>query len=119
MRGYVEGIRPWLRVPLLIGGQRLVVDFQVDTAFVGSLTMPAASVGALNLLLVRQNDYVLADGTRGVAHLYGVEIEWFGIATLTSVLGVGTRPLIGAELLDGCELNIRYEENGEVRLSPL
>ncbi len=51
--------------------------------------------------------------------VYRAEIEWFGIPTVVTVVPLGINPLIGAVLLDGCELNVRYVENGEVRLSPL
>jgi clan AA aspartic protease len=119
MKGHVDAGRAWLPVPLHHFSGRFVVEFQVDTGFAGWLSIPPAAMTKLNLPFLENQRPHLVDGSVVVRAMHRATIEWFGIEMDVPVLSIGERPLIGAALLDGCELVVEYEQEGEVRLSPL
>lgn len=100
-------------------GPDIGIDFVVDTAFQGYLTLPVRAVSALNLPFWQSIPANLADGNLVSVDVHVATIMWHGIDYQAEVLAMGNRPLLGVALLDGNLLTISYEEGGMVSITPL
>jgi clan AA aspartic protease len=106
-----------LRVQSAEGTER-ELEFVLDTGFVGYLSLPPAAIGALALDYAHRMPIALADGTWTVVELYRASIDWEGIDMDVEVLSMGTEPLLGTSLLDGCEVSIHFTDGRLVTIEP-
>ena len=101
------------------GKTRRSVTAIVDTGYNGSLTLPPAAVRALGLRRIGQSDAELGDGRVVSFDVYAGAVIWGGRRFAIDIDEAHTDPLIGMALLDGCEINIRVERNGDVNIRRL
>ena len=119
-RGKVMGHRPMLPVTFrLAGGLAVTIEFQKDTGFTEYLTLPAEAVTTMALPFLRPVRTVLADGNYTEMALHVATIVWDDVDFAVPVLATGRRPLLGAALLDGHELRVRYAEGDAVTIEAL
>ncbi len=97
----------------------IVAKFVVDTGYTALLTLPFRHIAALGLTPIDDMEVYLADGTRSVVNVYLGVILWHGAERQVFVLEMDSDPLLGAELLRGSRLEIDFEENGAVTVTPL
>jgi clan AA aspartic protease len=104
------------RLSLVLPGLsgELQVEFVVDTAFEGDLSMPPTLLRQLNVSQRTLDFRSLADGTIVEVPVYSVELNLSGEEREVEVISLASRPLLGTLLLDGCRLEIDMEEGGEV-----
>lgn len=120
MNGVVQSHQAVLGVPLRLAGRPdLVVEFVIDTGFVGELTLPPAAVASLDLPFLRRITANLADDTNIHVSSHLATVVWNGEPRMVQVLATGSRPLLGTLLLAGCELNVWFEDEGAVAVRPL
>jgi predicted aspartyl protease len=112
--GYCERFtRPRQCDNAFTGSRRLSLEFQIDTAFQGSLAIPADAVALLGLPFVAEIQTLPANGIPFRANAHQAVIEWDEPILNVSALAIGIRPLIGSALLDRHDLYIRYAEGAE------
>ena len=120
MNGTVLSHHVLLAVSLQLPEQPdLLVEFVVDTGFVGELTLPEEAVRALGLRPVREISANLADDSAIVVTAHRATILWHGEERAIEVLTMGKNPLLGMRLLDGSEMNIQFADGGLVSLDIL
>ena len=104
---HVQG-RTWRRVAAV-----------VDTGYSGFLTLPPALIRELGLVRLGRTEGVLADGTLVSFDLYGCEVLLDRRRVEIEVAEADTDPLVGMELLNGCELSIQVKRGGRVAVKRL
>lgn len=120
MRGTVRNLHALLPVTFRLTGQPdLTIEFVIDTGFTGALTLPPAAIAALQLPFLHRIPADLADNSTVELDVYAATVTWQGGERTVRVLSAGRRPLLGTELLDGTELNVRFIEAGSVTVSDL
>lgn len=100
----------------------LALEFVVDTGFAGALTLPVAAVEALGLPYHQPIEANLADGTNVKARVHLaviVDTDFEPAERTVAVIALGNRPLLGTARLEGCDLSVRYIENGAVEIKPI
>jgi clan AA aspartic protease len=90
------------------------IEAVIDTGFNGSLTLPPSLIEALGLPFRRRDRAILGDGSETFFDTHEAEIVWDGHPRAIAVDSADTEPLLGTALLDGCELTIRFVDDGEV-----
>lgn len=100
-------------------GKRRVITGIIDTGFDGSLTLPLKTIRQLKLQRIGQRQCELADGSVINIDFFAARIAWNRRMLAVEVNEAQTFPLIGMELLDGQELNIRVRPNDAVTIRPL
>jgi predicted aspartyl protease len=83
------------------------------------LTLPARLVTALGLPFRTVGTARLADGSLVTLRKFETRVSWFGVDKDVYALEAESVPLVGMSLLSGCDLSIRVEAGGEVRLEPI
>jgi clan AA aspartic protease len=118
MSGRVEDNRALVTL-ILRGpfGAGIGIEFQVDTAFRGYLTLPSEAVAMLQMPFLHRMAAGTADNRTVLVDVHQATVTWNGIAQEVEALAMGRRPLIGAALLDGCRLTIDFVENGAVQIA--
>jgi clan AA aspartic protease len=99
------------------GGHIHEIEAIIDTGFNGSLTLPSALIGVLELPWLYRQRGQLADGGFQVFDVFAVTIRWDGQPRTVEVEAVEAEPLIGMALMRGHELRIHVTPNGEVTLA--
>ncbi len=97
-------------------GQQKRIQTVIDTGFDGWLTVPPAIVVQLGLPWLRRSDAILADGSVIAFDVFEATVIWDRRRLVIPIDEADTDPLVGSELLDGHELNARYEPGGEVTI---
>jgi clan AA aspartic protease len=95
------------------------VECIVDTGFQGELALPPALITALQLPARGRIWANLADGRDVPIPTFSVVIHWNDQEIDVTVMAMGNRPLLGTEILQGFNLSIDFEEDGELSLTPL
>lgn len=98
------------------GGQKLTLDARIDTSFSDYLSLPLATITALQLPYVETRTYSLGNNTRVDFDLYSATILWDGQERTILVLASEAHPLVGMALLKGFRLYIDAVDGGEVRI---
>lgn len=99
-------LEAWLGVQTTAGE---TLDCLVDTGFDGALVLPRAVVRRLGLSILGRVPIAWVSGTRAVADVAEVEIEWLGARLpVEVVVSEGDDSLLGTGLLDGTRLLIDY-----------
>lgn len=115
MNGTVVGRQPEIRVNFILpNGQKLGIDFVIDTGFEGMLTLPPYAVAAMQLPYAGPISANLADNTDCTVDQHEAIIEWHGRDVLVTVLAMGKRPLLGTAMLEGSDVGIRFEDSGPI-----
>lgn len=91
----------------------------LDTGFNGYFTLPVNAVAAMNLPLFSTTTTILADGTSSLIPTHIATIDWHDGELLVPVLAMGSKPLLGMGLLDGCRLVVEFSEDGTIELENL
>ena len=113
---FEAGVQIKVRGP---NASELDVNAIVDTGFTASLTLPAVTVAALDLIRQSSGGAVLADGSVKQFDIYEAEVEWDGDWRPVLVSCVGDEALIGMRLLAGRELRIAIVPGGSVEITSL
>ncbi len=92
----------------------LMIEFVVDTGFVGFLTLPSSAVAALGLPYQFDTPANLADDSEVQMAVHEATIIWDGENRVVRVLATGKRPLLGMALLAGQELVMQCIDGGTV-----
>jgi clan AA aspartic protease len=108
-------VRLWIRGP----DQVLETDVLIDTGFSGFLSLPPEIIANLGLLPHGEMLGTLADGTKALFPIYMAIISWYGQPRAISVSAVESHPLLGMDMLHGCELAMQVVEGGEVAIHDL
>jgi clan AA aspartic protease len=95
------------------------VDAVIDTGFTASLTLPAATVASLGLVLQSGGRAGLGDGSVRQFEIHSAEVEWDGNWRPVLVWALGEEVLIGMRLLAGHALRIDVVPGGAVEIAPL
>lgn len=123
MRGAVtaDGREAVLNVEVLspASAPSLQIEAVVDTGFTGHLTLPTATVEALELPIVGSAESILADGSLVLEDVCLARVLWHGGERPVRVLVADATPLLGMALLRGSELRIEVVDGGEVVIRPL
>ncbi len=117
IRGRVgeDASEAFLTIPLFDGlGNRIVVEFTVDTGFTGTLSLPHRFVESMNLPFVGRGFAVLADGSVVETRVYFVRVFWHGRTREVRVIATEGDPLVGMSLLRGSKLFMDVSPGGEV-----
>ena len=91
----------------------------VDSGSSAPLTLPAATIAALELTRKSTGGARMADGSIRQFDLYAAEVQWNGRWQSVIVSGVGREPLVGMRLLAGHRLRIDVVAGGAVEIAPL
>jgi len=100
-------------------GRSRIVEATVDTGFDGYLTLPLELITQLGLIFRRRGRAELADGSDITFDVYEGAVIWHGHRRRIEIDEANTAPLLGMELMDGCELNIKVKPGGLVRIKRL
>lgn len=95
------------------------VEFILDTAFDGELSIPPDIAMELGLRPVGYRSMLLADGTLRRSQYYRTLVEWDDETRQTEIVLLDSNPLLGVELLKDLLIRIEMAEQGEVRLEDL
>ena len=95
------------------------VEFVVDTAFEGEITLPPAIIQRLGSAYLGSDLRRLADGSFTPCGTYRLLLQWEDDWREVEVLALENRPLLGTALLEGNHIDIEATENGEVLIEPL
>jgi predicted aspartyl protease len=109
------------RVVLQIQGSRgqREIEFILDTAFDGGLTLPAGilqEIGAIPNTRIRSR---LASGVEEYAVAATVAVRWHVGWAATEAIVYDNNPLLGTALLNGSHIDIEATEGGQVLIEPL
>jgi clan AA aspartic protease len=91
----------------------------IDTGFTGSLTLPPNLIRKLDLPWEQIDRSILADGSECVFDAFAGEIFWDGRWVEIIADEADSDPLVGMDLLSGCELKIQVRNRGEVTITKL
>ena len=100
-------------------GRATKVEATVDTGFDGYLTLPLELIRRLDLTFRRRGRAELANGDDITFDVYEATVAWDGGRRRIEIDEADTTPLLGMELMDGCELNIKIRPGGRVRIKRL
>jgi clan AA aspartic protease len=98
------------------GHPDLVIEFVVDTGFVGFLPLPLSAVLAIGLPYQHHTPAGLADDSQVQIPVYEATIVWEGVERAVRVLAMGKRPLLGTALMDDRELRVLFHEGSAVTI---
>jgi clan AA aspartic protease len=107
-------------IPLLVHGQdgaELALDVVIDTGYSFFLTLPAATIAALQLEQIAVAELTLADGSLVKSATCLATVIWDGTPRGIYVDTLETSPLIGVALMEGYELTTRLVVGGAVTLT--
>ena len=104
---------------LQVDGTAFEMQIEVDTGFIGFLTLPTELISVLSLPFVRRQSATLADNSTIRVEIFSAQIIWGGGVKKVDVIATEVTPLLGTLLLDGCEMNIKFVEGGKVTIEAL
>ena len=118
--GTVADLQGRVEVVLRIADQDdRTIECVVDTGFQGELALPPAIVALLGLPTGGRMWAKLADDSHASVPVFSADILWDDQEVRVTVMAMGSRPLLGTELLQGFNLSADFEEDGQLLLTPL
>ena len=109
-----------LPLELLDANSQVVpVDAIVDTGFSGFLTLPPVRIQNLGLAWICRQQGMLANGQVKTFDDYSATLRWNGQVRAVEVEGSNNDPLVGMNLLEKHELNIRIVNGGLVTVQAI
>jgi clan AA aspartic protease len=121
MHGIVN-LRREATLALVVGNanrQQQVVDTVIDTGFTGFLSLPSATIAALDLPWSASDIVTLGDGSETLFDLYIATVIWDGEYREIYIAESATEPLLGMAMLYGYRLQVDNIEGGTVRIEAL
>jgi clan AA aspartic protease len=121
MHGVVN-LRREATLSLVVGNanrQQQVVDTVIDTGFTGFLSLPSATITALDLPWNASDVVTLGDGSETLFDLYIATVIWDGEYREIYIAESETEPLLGMALLYGYRLQVDNIEGGAVKIEAL
>jgi clan AA aspartic protease len=121
MHGIVN-LRREATLALVVGNanrQQQVVDTVIDTGFTGFLSLPTATIAALDLPWSASDIVTLGDGSETLFDLYIATVIWDGEYREIYIAESETEPLLGMAMLYGYRLQVDNIEGGTVRIEAL
>jgi clan AA aspartic protease len=121
MHGIVN-LRREATLALVVGNanrQQQVVDTVIDTGFTGFLSLPSATINALDLPWSASDIVTLGDGSETLFDLYIATVIWDGEYREIYIAESETEPLLGMAMLYGYRLQVDNIEGGIVRIEAL
>ena len=109
--------RVWLDLPGL--SAPIQVEFIVDTAFDGELTLPPSLIRRIEARFDAARYVMMADLSTKLRDHYEVILSWMEDLRPAEVIEVEGRPLIGTGLMQGNLVQIEMEEGGSVDIQAL
>lgn len=100
-------------------GRQAQADAVLDTGFSGYLTLPAATVAALELIWLGREQGVLADGSIVLFDVYRAPVLWDGKARDVEVEAVESTPLAGMALLARHDVRMQVVPGGALTIAAL
>ncbi len=91
----------------------------VDSGYTGWLTLPPATIAALNLRWRSFGHAILADGSVSSFDVYQAKVIWDGRVRPVFVDEFNATPLVGMALLRGYEYKMEVRARGKVTSRPL
>ena len=92
----------------------VTLDAIIDTGFSGYLSLPLATITALQAPLIETRPFSLGNNVRVDFDLYGATIVWDGQERDILVLASEAHPLVGMSLLNGFRITIDAIDGGQV-----
>jgi clan AA aspartic protease len=118
--GTITDLQGRVEVVLRIADQGdRAIECIVDTGFQGELALPPPTVVSFGLLPRGRMWAKLADDSHASVPIFSAVILWDDQEVSVSVMAMGSRPLLGTELLQGFNLSADFEEDGQLLLTPL
>lgn len=124
--GVVNGIGSLIeaKVTLTIlgnGASNEDIPFVIDTGCTEALTLPIHIIRRLNLPPADddETEVTLADGSAEIVGVYVARLLWHGQPREVEVFDLGSEPLLGMELLRGCNISIDAAPGGVVTITEL
>ena len=96
----------------------LTLDAVIDTGFSGYLTLPVATIVALQIPFLSSRVFSLGNNTQANFDIYMAVVFWDGQDRDVKVLASDALLLIGMSLLKGFRMTIDVVVGGEVRIEP-
>ena len=91
----------------------------MDTGFTGSLTLPTAVIGRLDLPSAGGRTFELANGESFDFDVYDGWVLWHGRRSRVVVLQAESTPLLGMELLSGSRVAFDALAGGAIEIEEL
>jgi clan AA aspartic protease len=98
-------------------GQTQAIDFKIDTAFTGFVSLPVAMVTVLGLPRVTQEYVMIADGAVKSVPVHNGVVIWDGRPRSVDFHAMGQERLIGMAMLAGHDLTINVRDGGGVTIT--
>jgi predicted aspartyl protease len=95
------------------------VEFIVDTAYEGDLTLPQSMLARVEASYIGDRPIRLADGTLRDRAYYRLVLDWDEEERIVEIAEMENSPLLGVELMAGYLLQVEITDGGEVSLEPL
>jgi predicted aspartyl protease len=109
-----------IRLPLQAAdGRDQEIEAILDTGFNGSLTLPPATIAALELPWRTRGLVILANGTEDQCDIYAAAVLWDGVPRNILVEAADTDPLVGMALLYGHDVRMQVVEGGSIIIQAL
>lgn len=117
-------VGPDLKARLIVGliatsGTSHPVEFEIDTGFTGSITLPRDLIHLLGLTQQGTSLATLADGQVVEFNIYIARAAWHGQQRDMVTFESESEPLIGMTMLKGSRLTLEAEEGGEVTIEEM
>ena len=100
-------------------GQDQEIEAIIDTGFDGCFSLPSSVIVSLDLSWRERGRALLADGSESVFDIYEGTVLWDGQARRIPVHEAETIPLVGMSLLQGYELTVQIQPDGNVTIKAL
>jgi clan AA aspartic protease len=100
-------------------GQTQEIDAVIDTGFNGSLTLPQATIDALELNWRSRGSSILANDQVDACDIYTAVVLWDGQKRPLLVEATESDPLVGMRLMAGYRIVIENIDGGPVVLDKL
>lgn len=100
-------------------GERRRITAVIDTGYNGALTLPSDVIAELGLPWCDIGSVMLGDGSTCQCDIYAGAIVWDRRPVAIFIEESETTPLVGMELLEGFELNMKVHRRGQVNIKPL
>jgi clan AA aspartic protease len=117
--GVVTELQARVEILLRLAERDEAIECVVDTGFQGELALPPTVVAALGLPPGGRMWAKLADDSHASIPVFRAPILWDDQVADVTVLAMGSRPLLGTELLQGFNLSADFEDDGQLVLTPL
>ncbi len=95
------------------------MEFIVDTAFDGDLSLPLSLVAQMQAVFLKDQPIMLADGSLSRRPVYRIALQWDAQTRFVEVVALENAPLLGIQLMDGKLLQAEMTDGGEVSLEDL